>query len=294
MFESSKKVFPSAGGAVEQYFNAAELSKPAYGYEGANWMYQILPNIEQKNLYDLRRGDGGANAGFVETSLCEFQVPLFNCPSRNNRFATVGTDIYALNDYAGVMASWNTPDWEGFEYRLNYPPVNNEQTAVWTGILVRGGHVKTSPLPAQIWKFPTVGFRNIEDGASHTILLSEKSVQAEYYTVSSAQPWPFWELYGYYTGADWPHMRQFGALIPDATNPSPEVPIRSDHDRRPNTNPIIPQPAQEFGFGSAHPGIICAVFGDGSTRNISDSASLVVLDQLGKRSDGSLPSLDQL
>ena len=70
-FESANKVFPTAGGAVNQYFNPAELSKPAYGYEGASWMYQILPYIEEKSLYDLRRGDGGANAGFQLTGLSE-------------------------------------------------------------------------------------------------------------------------------------------------------------------------------------------------------------------------------
>src|SRR5688572_23582317 len=57
-FQSSAGAFPTAGGAVEQFFNPAELSKPAYGYEGASWMYQILPFIEQQNLYNMRRGNG--------------------------------------------------------------------------------------------------------------------------------------------------------------------------------------------------------------------------------------------
>ena len=122
MFESAKKVFPTAGGAVEQFFNAADLSKAAYGYEGASWMYQILPHIEQKTMYDMRKGDGGANAGFVVTGLSEIQVSLFNCPSRNGRFAVVGTDVYALNDYAGVMASWNDAGWNGFEWQTSVPP----------------------------------------------------------------------------------------------------------------------------------------------------------------------------
>src|SRR5688572_16971829 len=68
-FQSAMGAFPTAGGAVEQFFNPAELSKAAYGYEGASWMYQILPYIEQQNLYNLRRGDGNQNAGFVETGL---------------------------------------------------------------------------------------------------------------------------------------------------------------------------------------------------------------------------------
>ncbi len=294
LFESEKKVFPSAGGAVEQFFNAADLAKAAYGYEGANWMYQILPHIEEKSLYDLRKGDGNGNAGFIETGLSEFQISLFNCPSRSGRFATIGTDVYALGDYAGVMASWNDPGWGGFQWRATAAPLANEQTAVWTGILVKGGQVNKSASPPQVWKFGTVGFRSIEDGASKTILLAEKSVQSQFYTVSSASPWPFWEIYGYYTGADWPVMRQFGALTQGTASPSPEVPIRGDNDSRPSLRPTLVLPAEEFGFGSAHSGIINAAFGDGSTRSLSQAADLIILDQLGKRADQSSPSLETL
>lgn len=289
-FESAKKEFPTAGGAVEQYFNAADLPKAAYGYEGASWMYQILPYLEQKAMYDTRYGDGAAKAGFIETGLSEIPVSLFSCPSRSGRFATIGTDVYALNDYAGVMASWNDAGWNGFEWKVTAPPIANEESVVWTGILVKGGQVNKSQNPPQVWKFGRVGFKSIQDGASHTILLAEKSVQIQYYTVSSASPWPFWEVYGYYTGADWPIMRMFGALTRGTSSPSPEVPVRSDNAIRSQ----LPGPAQEFGFGSPHPGIICSVFGDGSTRTISQSADLIVLDQLGKRADQTSPSLESL
>lgn len=293
MFESNKKVFPTAGGVVNQYFSAAELSKPIYGFENASWMYQILPYVEEKALYDMRRGDGGANAGFTKTGLSEKQVKVFNCPSRNARFGVIPTGIYALGDYAGVLAGHNDPNWSQFEYRLGYPPKQsdnddpqtNEQTTVWTGILVKGGQVGAGT-PPQIWKFPKVGFKNIEDGASHTILLAEKAVGTDAYTVTTDNPRIYWEIFGYYTGADWPVMRQFGPRFPGGANPKPEVPIVGDNEKRPFPD--------EQGFGSAHPGIICAVFGDGSTRNISNSADLIILDQLGKRADQSTPSLDSL
>jgi hypothetical protein len=82
----------------------------------------------------------------------------------------------------------------------------------------------------------------------------------------------------------------FGARTQGAASPSPEVPVRGDNERR--SPPTASTP--EYGFGSAHPGVLCAVFGDGSTRSISQSADLIVLDQLGKRSDQSNPSLDSL
>jgi prepilin-type N-terminal cleavage/methylation domain-containing protein len=289
-FQSAKGAFPTAGGAVEQFFNPAELSKPAYGYEGASWMYQILPYIELQNLYNLRRGDGAAKAGFVQTRLAEKQVSTYNCPSRENRVAFIGVDIYALPDYAGVMANWNDPGWPQFAWQTSVPPKPREDELVWTGILVKGGQVNKTTTPPQIWKFPEVDFKSIEDGSSNTILVAEKAVDARFYTIPNSAPWPYWEMYGYYTGADWPHMRIFGALRPTGTSPSPEVPIKGDMDSRGSSA----TPTVDFGFGSAHPSIICSVWGDGSVRVISNTADLLILDQLGKRADGSSVSANNL
>jgi prepilin-type N-terminal cleavage/methylation domain-containing protein len=294
-FESSYGAFPTAGGAVEQFFNPADLAKAAYGYESASWMFQILPYIEQQNLYALRRGDGNLNAGFVDTGLAEISVSTFNCPSRNGRIAVIGTDIYAIGDYAGVMASWNDPGWMGFEWVDRSGPRQNEEMAVWTGILVKGGQVNTRKHPPQVWKFDKVSFKNIEDGSSNTILLAEKAVQSQFWTLTGAKPWPFWEVYGYYTGADWPHMRMFAALTQGSSSRRVEVPILGDDDKRPRKiREHSSGQTEEFGFGSAHPGIIVSVFGDGSTRTISQNADLLVLDRLGKRSDATIVSLESL
>jgi prepilin-type N-terminal cleavage/methylation domain-containing protein len=290
-FESASKYFPTAGGAVEQFFNPADLSKPAYGYESASWMYQILPYLEQTNLYEMRRGDGKLNAGFVETGMTEIPVPAFNCPSRSNRIATIGTDVYMLGDYAGVIASWNDPGWQRFEWQASKPPNATEQEAIWTGILVKGGQVNTSSSPPQVWKFQRVGFRSIEDGSSNTILIAEKSVPQDFMTISGTAPWPFWEVYGYYTGADWPNMRMFGALTQGSSSSKGEIPVRADSQARPGTPG---RPSEEFGFGSAHPGVIISVFGDASTRAINQEADLLILDQLGKRADGSMASTSEL
>jgi len=289
-FQSAFGAFPTAGGPVQEFFHRFSLAKPAYGYENASWMYQILPYIEQQNLYDMRRGDGGTNAGFIKTGLIEIPVSLFNCPSRTGRYATIGTDVYALADYAGVMASHNDPGWSGFAWQVSTPPRPNEETAVWTGIVVKGGQVRYAATPT-IWLFPKVDFKAIEDGASNTILLAEKAVRSQFWTVTGSNPWPYWEVYGYYVGADWPHMRMFGALTQGASSPAYEVPVLGDDAPRPSQ---FPADGDQFGFGSAHPGIIDSVFGDGSTRTISQSADLILLDQLGKRADASAASVDDL
>ena len=260
-------------------------------------MYQVLPYIEQENLHQLRQGDG-VNVGFIDTGLSEIRVPAFNCPSRSDRFATIATDIYALGDYAGVLASWNDGRWTRFEYQITAPPMENpvtketEDEVAWTGILVKGGQVNVSESPPRVWKFAKVDFAAIQDGASNTILLAEKAAHADDYTISSSSPWRHWEFWGYYTGADWAIMRMFGAKILRDASPNREVAVRGDSEAR--TGPFQNGKSIEFGFGSAHPGVLNAVFGDGSAHVLSSSADLLLLDQLGKRADGSIATLEDL
>jgi prepilin-type N-terminal cleavage/methylation domain-containing protein len=285
-YQTAIKYYPTAGGAVEQMHNPEELAKPIYGYENASWMYQILPYIELQNLYNMRQGNGGTTAGFVRTGLAEKTVPAFSCPVRSNRFAVVGVDIYALGDYAGIMATATDPNWlPGFEYRISQPARQHEEEAVWTGIISRGGHVKKGN-PPEIWKMKRVDFKTIEDGSSNTMMVAEKAAPDTAYYVIGTPASAYWEAYGYYTGADWPHMRQFGSA--QTQSGTPVMAIRPDSFPRPSLT------TYEQGFGSGHPSIMCTLWGDGSTKSVSQDADLYILDKLGKRADGSVQALENL
>ncbi|MCA9239659.1 MAG: DUF1559 domain-containing protein [Planctomycetales bacterium] len=295
-YASTEGQFPTAGGAVNQFFDPEEATGPKYGYENAGWMYQVLPYLEEQNKYELRQGDGTGSKGFIDTGLVEYQVAAYACPTRQNRYGADGVDIYALGDYAGVMASHNDPGWSGFEWQNTTGPRSNEKDAVWTGILIKGGQVNING--PQVWKFGRVGFQRITDGSSNTILVAEKAAWSETYSISSSLigKHPYWELYGYYIGADWPTMRQFGALTQGASSPLPEVRVKDDSESR-IKNPVGKQFANlpdEQGFGSAHPGVFLAAFGDGSARVINNSADLLLLDSLGKRADGAVVSLEDI
>ena len=102
---------------------------------------------------------------------------------------------------------------------------------------------------------------------------------------------------GYYTGADWPVMRQFGALT-GTSNDIWEVGVLSDTEERPaewgRQSNGTREMTEEYGFGSAHPGVITSVWTDGSTHVIRNSADLIILDSLGKRADGGIYSLEDL
>ncbi len=300
-FESSQNAFPSAGGAVTEF-----LLNENFGYEGASWMYQILPFVEQQNLVTLREGGlQGPGSSFLTTRTSEFPVGAYNCPSRFGRFVILGTDILALGDYAGVIANKNsyfssTGQPLSFEWRTSQSdgsggPVQlnpNEPAVFWTGILAKGGQVDIDASPPRVLKFPTVGFQDILDGSSNTILVAEKAVNAQFYTITDISFWPYWEIYGYYTGADWPVMRQFGAPIQGAGQLV--IPPVNDNETNRPSPPQFNGSTVEFGFGSNHSGVFNNVFGDASTTTISNNADLQLLDRLGQRSDGEVADQSSL
>lgn len=289
---SVERAFPTAGGSVSEFLDAASQAGPLYGYEYASWMFQILPFIEEQSLYDLRGGDGAGNVGFADTVLAETPVAAFNCPSRSGRFGILGADVFRFGDYAGVMASHGDPGWPGFAWSsTDFPRRSSEggeEELVWTGIIARGGHTRLSS--GRTWKFARVGFKKITDGASNTLMIAEKAVAVDRYTIERNVPFQFWEIRGYYSGADWPTMRLFGARTQD-TSQFETVPVLRDSEERPSDFNMSGNLKVEKGFGSPHSGGFLAVFGDGSVRSISYDTDLILLDRLGKRADGSVAKL---
>ena len=288
-FESTFGEFPTAGGAVEEF-----LISDDFGYESASWMFQILPQIEQINIETIANSFNGPGSPFIVTQASEMEISTYNCPSRDNRFAIWGANILALGDYAGVMANINAHDGAQFEWQtvnVNFTEVQAEPDIFWTGIIVKGGQASTDTDPARSIKLNRVSFNDIFDGSSNTILIAEKSVNAQNYTVPSVNPWPYWEMYGYYTGADWPVMRQFGAPVTGGADEEIWPPMADSASPRVR---LFQGLTVELGFGSAHPGVFNAVLGDASTRPIPFTADLKLLEYLGAREDGEVATTDDL
>ncbi len=294
-FESSFGEFPTAGGVVQQFDLSNENLRSRFGYENASWMFQVLPYIEQNNVADLRKTEG-----FVDTAdgISFIEVETFQCPSRSGRFVNFGAGTMRLGDFAGVLANWNEPEWMGFEWQVSQPPRNNEFTRVWSGVMVKGGHVQ-NPISSNpiVTKNNASTFGSLLDGSSNTIVIAEKAVPAQAWTVPDLTIWPWWEMTGYYTGADWPVMRQFGYLT-GTSDDIWEVGLLSDTETRPDDwgrqSNGSREMTEEYGFGSAHPGVLTSVWGDGSSHTIRMTADLRILDSLGKRADGATYSLDDL
>ena len=273
-FESAHMEFPTAGGCSQQYWD--EQNRPNYGYENAGWHYQILPFMEQNALFDQRANDGWF--GGTVASLAETPVESFNCPSRGDRIANLGWTFVALGDYAGCMNDWNNipsgVNW-GFEWNNQADPRPAEvQGHVWTGIIVKGGHVNVGS--NNITQMAKVGFGQITDGSSNTIMFMEKAVDQAAWSFSTLSGgWDWWDLMGYYHNADWGTMRTTGMQLYGDSQARPQW-------QQNQANPRMPH----YQFGGPHPGTTTAVFGDGSTHNVNDRVTVALLTQLGQRADG--------
>ena len=297
-FESAHQHFPTAGGCSDAYHDPAQEFKPLYGFENGGWMYQILPYIEQNNVNDLRPQFGwwGGNPNMVET-----RIPIYNCPSRPERVATYNLFRIRLNDYAGVMGPYadengDVPN-DGLTFSQRDSPNPYENSTVWTGIIVKGGHARTGGVSQpEIHKYTPVGFGAIIDGSSNTIMLMEKAVNSDYYSFSRDNQYKDWWDTGYYHTADFTTMRMFSLASSTFWGGPQEFGFISDTQDRPSdwVDSWSDGRTRELGFGAAHPQVCCGVMGDGSTQTVSTTADTLVMIRLGKRSDGFAVSLEDL
>ena len=283
-FESANMVFPSSGLQAAGFF-AGGTNRPTLGRENLGWGFQILNQLEQNNLFDLRSDpvDGGtANA---PGQMLSFKIPTFNCPSRANRVAIDGAGVFQLGDYAGCMTSWNFGwqygGWNGFNWQTQMSN-QMEPQFIWRGIIVKAVNSFLESGVRDFQDFGEIGFGAVTDGTTNTILFAEKSVLASRYT---AAPGDWWDAPGYLHSADWPTMRGFHAA---ANGDFIWRDSLAADQRRGNSD------FNEHSFGSAHPGTLVAAMGDGSTHTINFSADGNSLDQLVRRDDGFIMSLSEL
>lgn len=284
-YESSNMKFPTTGPQGQGFENQFVTNRNRPEVPVLNYYFEILPFLEQNNLAVLPQE-------FTIDGI-EFQgvrVPLYGCPSRGERseIDAVG-DQRPLNDYASYMSTWNDPfnggiDWEGDFTSYDWRDTAREETSVWNGIISKSGFVSTdSNGNAQLNRFSKVGFGGLIDGSSNTMLFAEKSVWAQSYNPTTVDPGShFWDETGYFRPGTWSVRRGI------AGNGLHMISDSLDRPSRPRGDLF------EFGFGSAHPGSVNAVLGDGSTHSISMDISVETLAHLGNRRDGQVLDSDAL
>jgi prepilin-type N-terminal cleavage/methylation domain-containing protein len=121
-------------------------STPAtYATQGWGWCYQILPYIEQINLYQL---PAAQDATIIATP-----VKTYYCPSRGRSTVVNNT---AVTDYAGNGGSYGT----------------------WTSLTTPGNSLDGVLIPSSS---NPIKFASILDGTSNTLLVGEKWLYFQWY-----------------------------------------------------------------------------------------------------------------
>jgi prepilin-type N-terminal cleavage/methylation domain-containing protein len=234
----------------------------------ASWAVQIMPYIEQDNLYKL----------WDLTLSYYHQVPdeartqtvkIYFCPSRRSPVdqsssTSNGQDHYNSKFYPGALIDYAVCSGDRNSYSAGYL---DDPTA--NGAIIQGNATELTIngiVTVPTWRSRT-SFASIIDGTSNTILAGEKHVAPDKYghsTVDNA---------GYNGNWDAPRniARVGGPEFPIAPDPTYKVGTSDDDERV---------------FGSCHPGICQFVFCDGSVRSLPVSIPVSVYRLLCVRNDG--------
>lgn len=284
-FESARQHLPTLGGQTMTFTDFSEEDGPDFGFESLSWGYQLLPYLEQQSIFDVR-----SQFGYFDgpTPLVAATLPGLSCPTRGPRVMIRDIFEVALSDYASFVGNWNHGNWPEVAWRSTVPPTGAEEVTQFTGIIVRAAHVQGPAASPKVTKFRKVGFGDIADGSSNTLMFMEKAVPVDQYQFTYSNQ--FWEGWGYVHQGDWPNARIAAPATQDDGSPSnnsrPEIPLMADNEANATVFQI------RHGFGSAHPGNVIAAVGDGSVAALSFDAEINVLNLLGKRDDGFATTLE--
>jgi len=246
-----------------------------------NWLFNILPYIEQNATYDMGSGLIGTAKLDAHRDRMGMPLPHINCPSRRpaaavkypsgalsfinaSRPEKVTRSDYAANggDVEVSPSKPELPKW------ISGPPNNDAGPASLTA--------GKSQLAMQTFKekeyaanglfFPgsVLSFKSVTDGTSKTLLIGEKMVSRK-------------SKYTLHSGVRGDNEAALIGSNGDNTRWTGFSPA-SDYDENPENSGIV--------FGSAHPGIFGTVFCDGSTRFLSNGIGPEVFRSIGHRSDG--------
>ncbi|MEO2046224.1 MAG: DUF1559 domain-containing protein [Pirellulales bacterium] len=218
------------------------------------WAYQILPYIEQQNVWPLG-----------ELEVYAAVVPSYYCPTRGpfRVHPDVRGSPRAQIDYAGNggTSDVGATGYESYGNGADGVVIRTPKVAANIGMpATTYEHFSPSIIPS----------RHIEDGMSNTLLVAEKHLHAGRLDGRQGN-----DDAGYTEG--WNHdTTRWGYLQPlaDLINPS-----------------LNATSVMQSSFGSSHNGGFNTVFCDGSVKSITFDIDLEVFERVCSRNDGELYEL---
>jgi prepilin-type N-terminal cleavage/methylation domain-containing protein len=231
----------------------------------SNWAIQILPYIEQQNLFTLYN-DSVNIFNTANKTVRETYVATYACPSdlNANQIMTPesapgsggGGVAFMTGSYRGMSGVSST----GFDQWAGYPSEVIKNTATNAGLR---GILHTD------WQGGPVGqekITSISDGTSNTLVVGERA------TRTHATRGTFWaDSFNLYS-------------LSGAYNQSAS--LLNDYDK---CGTIASDIAQcKYGWGSFHTGVINFVYGDGSVRSVSTSIDMKMFTYLATIAGGEI------
>jgi prepilin-type N-terminal cleavage/methylation domain-containing protein len=285
--------FPTGGHQpwprLEQYVDSNNKPLPEQRL-AMSWAFQILPYREDEALHQMKDDAPTAEGWRAVDQIRQTAVPMYFCPSRrpptrwSNPAHADRPESFWLIDYAAV-----TP---GKEDQLTSSTLNPGDFWGWHpgdrcrksiesciykvpkdlsfhGVIVRTDFSFDAIPPGSIGNTPPTTFARITDGASKTLMISEKRVPP-----SSHEAGGHWaDDCGWGDGWDGDNIRAgFYPVGPDVSVQESGL-TSSDYG---------------YCLGSSHSAGIHGLFGDGSVRHISYSINRLTLNRLSQRDDGEL------
>lgn len=252
-FQSYQDIYRRIPDGGEVYWVDRTLSAngpESGGRQNWGWAYQILPYIEQTNVWQLPKS----------ADVFRKSIAMYYCPSRRKpmivytNFRAFESPGRMMMDYAGNAGTDRTGEVRGM--------MGNGKNGV---VVRRPDGTPSRSAPVSLGDQAT-----ISDGLSTTVMLSEKRLNLGLLGISQTD-----DDSGWCDGWDWDHIRW--AWVPPAPDYSNPDPARA-HAAIIATN--------HTSFGSSHPGIFQTVMCDGSVRTLRYTIDFVQFQQLCVRNDG--------
>jgi prepilin-type N-terminal cleavage/methylation domain-containing protein len=262
--------------------------------QGLSWAFQILPFLEGGNTYNYKR-----EADLQKSAISMYNCPSRRPPTRHAANGNYLMDYAAAvpyrsrgetNTYANAMSpslAWGTKGCNAqFFWGANGEPrfeavADNGRSidsmtqagkttvdsigvafAGYQGVIVRANYCAACSEGKRTTGFYTrIGFNQITDGSSNTLVLSEKRLNISEYETGNGSD----DDAGWSDGWDFDTLR--------ATVCLPEADGDGEIDAKP------------YQFGSAHASGINAGFADASVRSINYDIDIQIFNYLGHRAD---------
>ena len=250
-------------------------------YYFSNWAIQLLPFIEQSNLFQ-QYNNTVFNLDPVNLPVCRTYIKTYSCPSDMNANTLIqpgsgpstftGTrPTYMTGSYRGVAGGFNAqatlpsnfspPAWGGYPNEVQSMLAAGGSAPGAIPLIAPGGGTRGIFHGVDEWnKLGPESIASITDGTSNTFMVGERTTKT---TTSRGTFWAFsFNLYSLSTAST-----SSASLLPDYTAC---VNSLQGADAWPC----------KYGWGSNHPSTNNVVMGDGSVRGVSTNIDLSVFQYL--------------